>query len=222
MNFGVLFYFKYAQFSWDNLRLVFEAIGIPFAERSFDILLPAGISFFVFQAVGYTIDVYRGDIYAERSLLCCALFVSFFPQLVAGPIERSKNLLKQLDKTYSCSFEGEGKLELLFPFSLYHSRWNELTEEDFRPQYSLFYGVEPRYNVGTPKSEIIHRSEGRPAPERGERSISRPYKEALRRFRNHTRPDQHPLLLLSGLPAGGERRLSIRTGAGYSICKLHE
>ena len=61
-----------------------------------EILLPVGISFYIFQAIGYTIDVYRGDVYAERNFLKYALFVSFFPQLVAGPIERSKNLLRQL------------------------------------------------------------------------------------------------------------------------------
>ena len=63
---------------------------------NFDIVLPVGISFFIFQAIGYTIDVYRDDIEAEKNLFRYALFVSFFPQLVAGPIERSKNLLTQL------------------------------------------------------------------------------------------------------------------------------
>ena len=61
-----------------------------------EILLPVGISFYIFQAIGYTIDVYRGDVYTERNFLKYALFVSFFPQLVAGPIERAKNLLRQL------------------------------------------------------------------------------------------------------------------------------
>ncbi len=62
----------------------------------FDIVLPVGISFFIFQAIGYTIDVYRDEIQAEKNPFRYALFVSFFPQLVAGPIERSKNLLAQL------------------------------------------------------------------------------------------------------------------------------
>lgn len=61
-----------------------------------DLLLPVGISFYTFQALGYTIDVYRKDLEAERSLIDYALFVSFFPQLVAGPIERSTNLLPQI------------------------------------------------------------------------------------------------------------------------------
>lgn len=61
-----------------------------------DVLLPVGISFYTFQALGYTIDVYRGEIGAEKNFFRYALFISFFPQLVAGPIERSKNLLSQL------------------------------------------------------------------------------------------------------------------------------
>ncbi len=101
LNFGVLFYFKYVQFAWDNLGHICRRLGIPFIEHQFDILLPVGISFFTFQAVGYTIDVYREEIYSERNFLRYALFVSFFPQLVAGPIERSKNLLKQLNKIYT-------------------------------------------------------------------------------------------------------------------------
>ncbi len=120
LNFGVLFYFKYVQFAWDNLGHICSRLGIPFTEHEFDILLPVGISFFTFQAVGYTIDVYRKEIYAERNFLRYALFVSFFPQLVAGPIERSKNLLKQLDKTYAYSYDRmrEGLLLMLWGFFL--------------------------------------------------------------------------------------------------------
>lgn len=120
LNFGVLFYFKYVQFAWDNLGHICNRLGIPFTEHEFDILLPVGISFFTFQAVGYTIDVYRKEIYAERNFLRYALFVSFFPQLVAGPIERSKNLLKQLDKTYAYSYDRmrEGLLLMLWGFFL--------------------------------------------------------------------------------------------------------
>lgn len=119
-NFSILFYFKYVQFAWDNAGRIFRCLNIPFESRSFDIVLPVGISFFTFQAVGYTIDVYRREIYAERNFLKYALFVSFFPQLVAGPIERSKNLLKQLDKTYPFSYERmrEGLLLMLWGFFL--------------------------------------------------------------------------------------------------------
>ncbi len=94
--FSLIFYFKYLNFV---ISLINPSVP------KFDIILPVGISFFTFQATGYMIDVYRGDIKAEHNFLKYALFVSFFPQLVAGPIERSRNLLTQLDKTYYFEFE---------------------------------------------------------------------------------------------------------------------
>ena len=96
LNIGVLCYFKYTNFLLDNVRSLFEMIHIDLNIPEVDILLPVGISFFTFQALSYLMDVYRDEIYAEKNFLKYALFVSFFPQLVAGPIERSKNLLKQL------------------------------------------------------------------------------------------------------------------------------
>lgn len=95
INLGILFYFKYFNFILDtigNIRSMFG--GEPF--NPLDIILPVGISFYTFQAIGYTIDVYRGDVKAEKNFIKYALFVSFFPQLVAGPIERSGNLLSQI------------------------------------------------------------------------------------------------------------------------------
>lgn len=71
----------------------------------FEVLLPVGISFYTFQALSYTMDVYRGDIKAQRNILKYALFVSFFPQLVAGSIERSTNLISQLDKKIKFDYE---------------------------------------------------------------------------------------------------------------------
>lgn len=96
LNFGILFFFKYAMFAMDSLHAIISKIGVTMDVSGFDILLPVGISFYIFQAVGYTMDVYRGKIAAEKNPLRYALFVSFFPQLVAGPIERSTNLLPQL------------------------------------------------------------------------------------------------------------------------------
>ena len=96
LNLGILFVFKYLDFASDLLAFVFSKAGLSVTIPRFDILLPVGISFYTFQALSYTMDVYRGEIYAERNFLRYALYVSFFPQLVAGPIERSKNLLKQL------------------------------------------------------------------------------------------------------------------------------
>lgn len=95
-NLGILFYFKYFNFTIDMLTKCLGAIHIQLNIPVFDIVLPVGISFYTFQALSYTMDVYRDDIYAEKNFFRYALFVSFFPQLVAGPIERSKNLLKQL------------------------------------------------------------------------------------------------------------------------------
>ncbi len=120
INFGVLFFFKYSVFVFNNITLTLRALGLTLPETKFSVILPVGISFFTFQAVGYTIDVYRKDIYAEKNFLKYALFVAFFPQLVAGPIERSKNLLKQLDKTYSFNRDNfkEGLLLMLWGYFL--------------------------------------------------------------------------------------------------------
>lgn len=95
INFGILFFFKYFNFVNDTIYGLLEALSLRWEVPNFDILLPVGISFYTFQAVGYTIDVYRKDLKAEKSIFVYALFVSFFPQLVAGPIERAKNLLPQ-------------------------------------------------------------------------------------------------------------------------------
>lgn len=98
-NLGILFFFKYFDFMLENINSLLLSFGCSIIEKPFDLVLPVGISFYTFQALSYTMDVYRGDIKAERNILRYALFVSFFPQLVAGPIERSKNLLHQLNNT---------------------------------------------------------------------------------------------------------------------------
>lgn len=87
INLGILFYYKYFDFVLQHIL-----------EKPFETVLPVGISFYTFQALGYTVDVYRNEIEPEKNIITYALFVSFFPQLVAGPIERSKNLLNQLRK----------------------------------------------------------------------------------------------------------------------------
>ena len=95
-NLAILFFFKYFTFASDSLRAVLAHLGVALARPKFDVVLPVGISFYTFQALSYTADVYRGRVKAERNFLKYALFVSFFPQLVAGPIERTENLLPQL------------------------------------------------------------------------------------------------------------------------------
>ena len=94
-NLGMLFFFKYCDWLLRSIASIFSHIGISLAMPAFDVILPVGISFFIFQTSGYIIDVYRGKITAEKNLTNYALFVAFFPQLVAGPIERSKNMLAQ-------------------------------------------------------------------------------------------------------------------------------
>lgn len=95
-NLGILFLFKYFDFFMTNCNRVLSALHIQLWERSFDVLLPVGISFYTFQTLGYVIDVYRGNVEPEKNFFRYALFVSFFPQLVAGPIERSESLLGQI------------------------------------------------------------------------------------------------------------------------------
>lgn len=98
---GALLYFKYFEFlvgSAFSLISFFQGNGGNAVQLSFHILLPVGISFYTFQTMSYVIDVYRGDCPAEHHLGYYALFVSYFPQLVAGPIESAENLLPQLKK----------------------------------------------------------------------------------------------------------------------------
>lgn len=95
-NLGILCVFKYANFLLTNIFSMMSFLGIRVIDRKLDLLLPVGISFYTFQALSYTIDVYRGNVRAEKNMFRYALFVSFFPQLVAGPIERSNRLLHQI------------------------------------------------------------------------------------------------------------------------------
>lgn len=118
INLGILFFFKYYDFFFYNISRVFSIVNIKVNYPMFDIILPVGISFYTFQALSYTIDVYRGDIEAEKNLGKYALFVSFFPQLVAGPIEKSKDLLNQFNNTYYFEYERvkSGLLLMLWGF----------------------------------------------------------------------------------------------------------
>lgn len=104
LNLAILVFFKYFYFIFDNIKNILLLWNIQLAEPAFDIILPVGISFYTFQALSYTMDVYRGEIYPERNFLKYALFVSFFPQLVAGPIERSKNLLIQISQPHKFDY----------------------------------------------------------------------------------------------------------------------
>jgi D-alanyl-lipoteichoic acid acyltransferase DltB (MBOAT superfamily) len=100
-NLGILGFFKYFDFFVTSLATLLQQLDIPFQTSTLRIILPVGISFYTFQAMSYTIDVYRGTIPACRNLVNFLAFVSFFPQLVAGPIERASHLLPQFERTLS-------------------------------------------------------------------------------------------------------------------------
>jgi D-alanyl-lipoteichoic acid acyltransferase DltB (MBOAT superfamily) len=95
VNLGLIFTFKYFNFFSHSITALLELTGAPYRIVTLDVLLPVGISFYTFQALSYTVDVYRGERAPERHLGVFALYVAFFPQLVAGPIERSTRLLPQ-------------------------------------------------------------------------------------------------------------------------------
>jgi alginate O-acetyltransferase complex protein AlgI len=100
-NLGLLFTFKYTGFLLDATRDIAAWLGMSWAVPSLHLILPIGISFYTFQSLSYTIDVYRGRLDAETSLLRFALYVAFFPQLVAGPIVRAADFLPQLHQRLS-------------------------------------------------------------------------------------------------------------------------
>ena len=105
LNLAILFLFKYYNFLSSNISMGLEACGLKIDIPEFGLILPVGISFYTFQALGYSIDVYRGTTKVERDFATYALFVSFFPQLVAGPIERSNNLLPQFKQQHRFDYE---------------------------------------------------------------------------------------------------------------------
>lgn len=105
VNIGILTIFKYFNFFVDNLILLFGKIGYHLDFVTINIILPVGISFYTFQALSYTIDVYRRKINATTDIVEFFAFISFFPQLVAGPIERATNLLPQFQKKRNFNYE---------------------------------------------------------------------------------------------------------------------
>ncbi|SIR10259.1 MBOAT family O-acyltransferase [Pontibacter lucknowensis] len=104
-NLGILFTFKYYNFFNGAASDLADLMGVSYAAPAFELLLPMGISFYTFQTMSYSIDVYYGRIKAEKHLGIFALFVTFFPQLVAGPIERAGNLLGQLRQKHDFDYD---------------------------------------------------------------------------------------------------------------------
>lgn len=95
INIAILCFFKYFNFFSENLKILFQQFGYQLDWFTLDVLLPVGISFYTFQAISYPIDVYRKKIQPTKNVIAFTAFISFFPQLVAGPIERSTQLLPQ-------------------------------------------------------------------------------------------------------------------------------
>ncbi len=110
MNLGLLGFFKYFGFFVDNVRGLLQELGLSMLDGvAIGIVVPVGISFYTFQTLSYTIDIYRGELEPRRDFFDFALFVAFFPQLVAGPIERAGRLLPQLEKKRSFSLDTFGQ-----------------------------------------------------------------------------------------------------------------
>lgn len=95
LNLGMLFFFKYYIFAAENFNNLFDVLGLGYSLPLIKVFFPVGISFYTIQTIGYTIDVYRDRIEPEENFVRFALFVCFFPQLIAGPLERAKNLIHQ-------------------------------------------------------------------------------------------------------------------------------
>lgn len=93
---GVLFLFKYANMFFDSFVFLTDRLGMNLSIKGWNLILPVGISFYIFVALGYLIDVYRGRIEVEKDIIAFGAFISFFPALLSGPIERAENLLKQI------------------------------------------------------------------------------------------------------------------------------
>jgi D-alanyl-lipoteichoic acid acyltransferase DltB (MBOAT superfamily) len=105
VNIGFLGFFKYYNFFLDNFITAFTFLGVEIKGNSLHIILPVGISFYTFQTLSYTIDVYRNKLEPTKSFIAFSAFVAFFPQLVAGPIERATNLLPQFYKKRTFNYD---------------------------------------------------------------------------------------------------------------------
>ena len=138
-NLATLFLFKYFNFLIENAHRIFDGLGLEF-NAHLELILPIGISFFTFQKVSYIIDVYRGDSYRANSLLDYLLFVSLFPQLIAGPIVRYKEIADQLNDRFE-SDNWQNRLSGIYRFILGLSK-KVLIADALIPIVSGAFGVE--------------------------------------------------------------------------------
>ncbi len=116
VNLGFLGFFKYYNFFLDNFIAAFSFFGSSLSGRTLNVILPVGISFYTFQTMSYTIDVFKKKLEPTKDFISFAAFVSFFPQLVAGPIERATNLLPQFysKRSFNYSLAVEGLRQILW------------------------------------------------------------------------------------------------------------
>ena len=119
VNLGLLFFFKYTNFFIESFIESFSLFGKTLNINTLNIIFPVGISFYTFQTLSYTIDIYRNQLKPTKDWLAFFAFVSFFPQLVAGPIERASHLLPQFYKTYNFNYKLVKSGILLVAFGLF-------------------------------------------------------------------------------------------------------
>ncbi len=118
INLGILFYFKYFNFFIDSFSRVAGFVGLHLDIVTRDIILPIGISFYTFQAISYTVDIYRGRIRAKNNFILLSAYIIFFPQLLAGPIEKASQLLPQFKekRTFDVNMANDGMRQILWGF----------------------------------------------------------------------------------------------------------
>lgn len=140
LNLGLLLYFKYLYFVSDNISHLASLFGFNVELMHFTILLPLGISFYTFQTISYTVDVYRNHIKPEKNFLLYASFVTFFPQLVAGPVLRAKEVIDQLNyrAKFKISFISEGLERILYGFFL-----KVVLADNIAPLVDAGYSLDP-------------------------------------------------------------------------------
>jgi alginate O-acetyltransferase complex protein AlgI len=116
INLGILIYFKYWNFFIENVIELMAVLHLKSSFSIFEIILPLGLSYYIFQLIGYNIDIYRGSIKAENDLSVFGIFVLFFPKLLVGPIERAKNLLPQfkVDRVFNPEYFIEGSKQIIW------------------------------------------------------------------------------------------------------------
>ena len=119
VNLGFLVYFKYTNFFIDTFIDSFKLFGKDIEISTLSIILPVGISFYTFQTLSYTIDIYRKQLEPTKDALSFFAFVAFFPQLVAGPIERAAHLLPQFYKIHKFNYNQVKSGLLLMAFGLF-------------------------------------------------------------------------------------------------------